>query len=80
MHKFNDKKILAIGLGGGFDIFTVLPLVYANPNTQFVLVNQGSSYDFLYQEAIPPSSESYIEKTFYGNVSGFVNFNIFLYL
>ena len=36
------NKILIIGLGGGFDIFTGLPFVFKYPDKKFVLANSSS--------------------------------------
>lgn len=48
-----SDNIMVVGLGGGFDVFTALPLVYHWPDKNFVLINSGPSYAFHYQPSTP---------------------------
>lgn len=47
----SHDKILVAGIGGGFDIFTALPLIYNRPNQEFILVNSSPKNDFHYRES-----------------------------
>ncbi|RDJ35578.1 MAG: DUF1152 domain-containing protein [Crenarchaeota archaeon] len=44
------NNIMIVGIGGGFDVFTGLPFVFAFPNKNFILVNSSPLKDFLYRE------------------------------
>lgn len=46
----NANTIMICGIGGGFDVFTGLPIVYHYPNKQFVLVNSGPG-DFHFRKS-----------------------------
>lgn len=47
----NAKRIMVVGIGGGFDVFTALPFVYHWTDKQFVLVNSSDSDELLFQES-----------------------------
>jgi hypothetical protein len=59
------KKILLVGVGGGFDVFTGLPFVYHWPDKEFVLTNFSSkiSPDFLLRNS---TDEDYPQGTLTG--------------
>lgn len=47
------KKIMLVGIGGGFDVFTGLPFVYKYKDKQFVLVNSSPKDNFHFRESTP---------------------------
>ena len=47
----NAQTIMAVGIGGGFDVFTTLPFVHHWPDKKFVLVNSSAEDDYLFQES-----------------------------
>ena len=49
--KLDDAKtIMLVGIGGGFDVFTGLPFVFAFPDKNFVLVNSSPKDLFLFRK------------------------------